>query len=179
MLPREWSSPTLRHRDAQPSDVDLVMAMLAESQDLNAMDPSFGAAPVEEIQALIERSLQAGCDHPEGQRLFQMQLVHRNSECVGYWHLTRVPNLEGVVGVSILLIRPAFRRCGVGAEWIQAALAQLRGSVREFWARAYLANPRALAFWTSQGLTQVAPFKGAHVHGADSAQPSIILSRHP
>jgi GNAT superfamily N-acetyltransferase len=177
MLPREWSSPTLRHRDVRLGDLDLVMTMLAESQDLKALDPSFGSAPAEEIQALIERSLQAGRDCPEGGRPFQMQLVFRGRDCVGYWHLTCVPNLGGVVGVSILLIRPAFRRSGVGTEWVQAALAHLRGHVREFWARVYLANPRALAFWTSQGLTQVAPFKGAHVHGADSAQPSIILSR--
>jgi GNAT superfamily N-acetyltransferase len=186
MLPATWTSTSLAHRDARPSDRAWVLQMLQESQDMAARDPAFGLAPQEDIEALIEQSTAAArAPGPQG-RGFQMQLIftHRGAgtgpedldHCVGYWHLMRVPADEQVVGVSILLIRPSFRRQGLGAQVVDAAQRHLHASARELWARVYLANPRALAFWAAQGLTRLAAHKGEHVHAADGERPSIILS---
>jgi hypothetical protein len=57
-----------------------------------------------------------------------------------------------------------------------AALQHLRGQAGEFWARVYLGNPRALAFWTRAGLRRVALHRDAAVHDVDGQRPNLILA---
>lgn len=163
------------------------------------LDPAFGPASEDAVRRHVERHHGGG-----NPRAVQMQLVFAvrpqrsdlgqlgldavhgcavDPEPIGFWRLVRVPTHQAVMAVEILLIRPAWRRGGYARELVAAALRHLSGSADEFWARVYLANPRALAFWTAVGLRRVAVHHGQTVHGlgpqtapGNDEQPSIILA---
>lgn len=180
MLPTAWTTERLACRDATADDLPLLMAALAESQDIAALDPAFGATTEADMQPHLDRHLRA----PDQVR---MQVLYRRaegatgqetSEFVGFWRLVRVPSRPMAIGVEILLMRPAYRRLGLAQELVAAALEHLRGLGGELWARVYLANVRAMAFWMNAGLRRVVEHQGALIHGMEGDDlPSLILSR--
>lgn len=191
MLPADWTTARLQCRDATLDDVPLIASLLNESADIAALDPTFGPAPEEELRHQVQRHLST-----VGGRRVQMQLVftraatahvvsaettepaapatpaeHPAGEPVGFWRLVGIPDQPQALGVEILLIRPEFRRGGFGRELITASLAQLSASATELWARVYLTNARAMAFWASAGCRRVVAHRGTWVGGLEAPQP--------
>jgi GNAT superfamily N-acetyltransferase len=173
MLAHTWQTQRLTMTDVHAVDTDSVLQCLAESADVAVLDPTFGPAPRAEIEDLITKS-QSCANDPA--RNFQMQMIRQiGAETpVGYWHLTRVPTKERVIGVSILLLRPAHRGQGLGQELVQAAAAQLALGQREFWSRVYLRNTRAIEFWAQLGFDSLAKHRGAFVQ-PPAETPSIVM----
>jgi GNAT superfamily N-acetyltransferase len=85
--------------------------------------------------------------------------------------------LERVIGVSILLIRPSHRGLGLGQELVQAAATQLAVGQRELWSRVYLRNTRAIEFWARLGFDGLVKHRGAFVQAPDET-PSIVLVKN-
>lgn len=175
MLPNCWNTARLLVEDAATRDLNLVAQCLAESQDVAHLDPAFGPAPEDELKAMLARSLN---ENVAGQREFQMQMLRLNEtgETVGYWHFVAVPKKPALVGVSIMLIRPAYRRQGYGAELVASAVPRFRGVKGEVWARVYLGNSSAIEFWSRLGFITLARRSETYVLPPAEA-PSIILSR--
>lgn len=185
MLPTTWSTHRLICRDATAQDLPVLMEALAESQDIAALDPTFGATTEAELQTHLDRHRRAP-DQVCMQLLFRRaegSLAHGAADFIGFWRLVRVPSRPQAVGVEILLMRPAHRRRGLAQELVTGTLEQLRGvggdSGGELWARVFLANARAMAFWMNAGLRRVVEHQGALIHGlqADDGPPNLILSR--
>lgn len=175
MLPSSWQTARLHMADATPADLDAAMACLAASHATAALDPAFGLVPADEVLGHIKRSTaQAG----QATRDFQMQMLRlaATAEVVGYWHFMRVPVQPQVVGVSILLLHPRVHRQGLGQELVGTALPRFAADLHTLWARVYLANVRALAFWAGCGLDRLVRFKGDWV-ATPQDRPNIILSR--
>ena len=181
MLPTTWTTERLTCRDATPQDLPLLMEALAASQDVAALDPAFGEAREADVQAHLSRHLR------EPGRVC-MQVLHRRADpssgqetaadFLGFWRLVRVPSRPQAIGVEILLLQATHRRQGLAQELVTAALERLRGVGDELWARVYLANSRAMAFWLSVGLSRVVEHQGAQVHSVEGPGPaSLILSR--
>lgn len=175
MLPRSWQTARLQVQDAVAADRDLAHACLAESQDVASLDPAFALVPPAEIEAHIERSV-AGAE--AASRSFQMQILRlaATGDVAGYWHFMAVPRKPSAVGVSIMLIRPGYRRQGLGRELVAGALSRFDASKDEIWARVYLANLRAIEFWAGLGFDKLALLGEAYVL-PPADQPSIILCR--
>ena len=175
MLPRSWHTPRLSIEDAVASDLGIAHACLVESQDIARLDPAFAPVPPSEIEAHIARSAQ---EASAGSRAFQMQIVRlaASGEAVGYWHFMKVPRRPSAVGVSIMLIRPSFRRQGLGAELVAAALGRFDGAMDEIWARVYLGNVTAIEFWARLGFLRLTLLDDRYV-SSPAEMPSIILSR--
>lgn len=175
MIPAWWQTDSLVVQDALPADADDAYRAHQECHDVGALDPAFLPVPKAEIDDLIARS--AGARAP-AERTFQMQMLRlrRSGELAGYWHFQQVPSEPTAAGVSILLIRPAFRRLGLGRELVGGAAPYLARTKQQLWARVYLANPRAIAFWSQQGLVRLARLHGRHVSSPEE-RPSIILAR--
>lgn len=175
MLPSAWHTPRLSVRDATAADLGLCHACLADSQDAAPLDPAFKLVPPAEIQEHITRSTGEAA---LPSRAFQMQVLRLTSseDAVGYWHFMAVPKRPEAIGVSIMLIRPAYRRHGLGRELVEGALARFEPSKTELWARVYLGNPRAIEFWAGLGLARLVRLHDTYV-STPAEQPSIILSR--
>jgi len=175
MLPSAWQTGRLLVEDATLNDAGAAHGALLECEDVGALDPAFKPVPLAELEALISRSLQ---DHGCECRRFQMQMLRlRDSgQVAGYWHFQEVPAQANAVGVSIMLIRPEFRRGGLGQELVSSAIEHFARQKQELWARVYLANPRAMAFWASMGFLRLVRHHGAYVASSES-QPHIILAR--
>ena len=85
-----------------------------------------------------------------------------------------VPN-AGDAWLSILSIRPRFRRSGVGTTLIGNLKRVLSAEGFRFaLARVYLVNVPALQFWAQLGFTEVVPHRGNYV-GHDLGKPCIVL----
>jgi GNAT superfamily N-acetyltransferase len=176
MLAPTWQTQRLAMTDVQAADADWVLQCLAESADVAVLDPTFGTVPRTEIEELITKSLSCA---KEPARDFQMQMIRRIGfdAPIGYWHLTRVPTRERVIGVSILLIRPSYRGLGLGQELVQAAAAHLALGQCELWSRVYLRNTGAIEFWARLGFDGLVKHRGAFVQAPEEA-PSIVLVKH-
>lgn len=175
MLPPSWQTDRLLVQDAAAADLGVAHACLAESEDVAGLDPAFALVPPAELEAHITRSID-GARLPT--RPFQMQMLRlaTSGDVVGYWHFMTVPAKPSAVGVSIMLVRPAYRRRGLGRELVAGALGRFGCATREIWARVYLANLRALEFWPRAGFTELVPHRDAYV-SPPAERPSIILSR--
>lgn len=175
MLASSWHTARLQVDDATPADLADTMACLAASHETAPLDPAFGLVPADEVRGHINRSTEQAA---QATRHFQMQMLRlaATTEVVGYWHFMRVPVHPQVVGVSILLLHPRVHRQGLGQELVGGALARWSSDLHTLWARVYLANVRALAFWAGCGLDRLVCFKGDWVTTPHD-RPSIILSR--
>lgn len=182
MLPTSWFTKRLQCRDATDEDLPALVETLAESQDIGALDPSFRAAPDGELRGHLER-------HRNRPDSVQMQVIHRRrpetamevrplcagDDFVGFWRVVRVPAPADAIGVEILLMRPEARREGLALEMVNGAQRHLRGRAAELWARVYLANARAMAFWTRAGLRRVVEHRGAFIHGLTGDDPPNLI----
>jgi hypothetical protein len=59
---------------------------------------------------------------------------------------------------------------------VSSAIEHFAATEQELWARVYLANAGAIAFWASLGLLRLAKHHGVYVASSDT-QPNIILAR--
>lgn len=167
-----WSTTRTRVTDVRLEDVRELTDVIASASDLSELDPTFRRVDAKEIADLVALSLARN-----GSEFFQMQAIRLTDEpaIVGYWHCRFVPNVSGVVGLSIFVLRPEYRRAGYGSEVVERLLQLLReNAFRAVWARVYLRHIDALRFWTRHGFTRVAERKGNHVHLEDG-HASIIL----
>lgn len=175
MLPGTWHTPRLLIQDATAADLKVVHASLAESQDVADLDPTFALVSPAEVEAHITRSAEGG---GSPSRPFQMQVLRLSAsdDVAGYWHFMTVPKKPTTIGISIILIRPAYRRQGLGSELIQGALSKFEQRKQEIWARVYLGNVCSIEFWADLGFLSLTRHKDSYV-SSPQERPSIILSR--
>ena len=139
--------------------------------DVVGLDPTFAEVPESEISELVEQSV---ADESQ-ERGFRMRSIHvgPTEELAGYFHLMEdVPNV-GDAWLSILSIRPRFRRSGVGTTLIGSLKRVLSAEGFPF-ARVYLANVPALRFWAQLGFTEIVPHRGDYI-GHDLGKVCIVL----
>ena len=106
-----------------------------------------------------------------------MRSIHAGpaGELAGYFHLMEDVPAAGDVWLSILAIRPRFRRSGVGTAVVASLKRELAAEgFRYALAQVYLANVPALRFWMRQGFTEVVPHRGDYV-GYEREKPCIVL----
>ena len=173
MLPRTWSEGQIVVRAVEIAQTPALHAVSMECVDTVGLDPTFAEVPESEIGELVEQSV---ADESQ-ERGFRMRSIHVGpaEELAGYFHLMEdVPN-AGDAWLSILAIRPRFRRSGVGTTLIKSLKGVLSAQGFRFaLARIYLANVPALRFWTQLGFTKIVPHRGDYI-GHDLGKPCIVL----
>ena len=173
MVQLAWSEEQTSVRAVTAAQTPALHAAFLECADAAALDPTFAAVPESEIAGLVARS-EADASRERG---FRMRSIHAGpgGELAGYFHLMEGVPAAGDAWLSILAIRPRFRRSGVGTEVAARLKRELAaGGFRFALARVYLANVPALRFWMRQGFTEVVPHRGNYV-GSDRGQPCIVL----
>ena len=173
MLPSTWSEGQIVVRAVEVAQTPALHAAVTECVDIVALDPTFAEVPESEVGELVEQSV---ADESQ-ERGFRMRSIHvgPDEELAGYFHLMEdVPN-AGDTWLSILAIRPRFRRSGVGTTLIKSLKSVLAAEGFRFaLARVYLANVPALQFWTRLGFTEIVPHRGDYI-GQDLGKPCIVL----
>ena len=173
MLPRTWSEGQILVRAVEVAQTPALHAVSLECVDTVALDPTFAEVPESTVGELVERSIAEEAQ----ERGFRMMSIHvgPTEELAGYFHIMEdVPN-PGDAWLSILSIRPRFRRSGVGTTLIGSLKRVLAAEGFRFaLARVYLANVPALQFWTRLGFTEIVPHRGDYV-GHDEGKPCIVL----
>lgn len=174
IITEAWSTARTRVTDVQLEDVLELTDVIASASDIAELDPTFRRADAKEIADLVALSLARG----RGGSVFQMQAIRLTGgpAIVGYWHCRLVPDVPGVVGLSIFVMRPEYRRSGYGSEVVERLLQLLRANpaLRAAWGRVYLRHIDALRFWTRHGFTRIVEHKGDHIH-VDEGHASVIL----
>ena len=173
MLPSTWSEGQIVIRAVEAAQTPALHAAFLECSDAAAVDPTFSEVPESEIAQLVERSAAAESQ----ERGFRMRSIHVGSagELAGYFHLTEDVPTAGDVWLSILAIRPRFRRSGVGRATIESLKRELAARGFRFaLGRVYLANVPALRFWMLQGFTKVVPHRGEYI-GYEMKKACIVL----
>ncbi|MCY3788679.1 MAG: GNAT family N-acetyltransferase [Gemmatimonadetes bacterium] len=173
MLPSTWSEGQIVVRAVEVAQTPVLHAVSLECVDIVALDPTFAEVPESEVGELVEQSV---ADESQ-ERGFRMRSIHvgPDGELAGYFHLMEdVPN-PGDAWLSILSIRPRFRRNGVGTALIKSLKNVLAAQGFRFaLARVYLANVPALQFWTRLGFTEIVPHRGDYI-GHDLGKPCVVL----
>ena len=112
MLPSTWSEGEIVVRAVEVAQTPALHAAFLECVDVVGLDPTFAEVPESTVGELVEQSV---ADESQ-ERGFRMRSIHvgPTEELAGYFHLMEdVPNV-GDAWLSILSIRPRFRRSGVG-----------------------------------------------------------------
>ena len=173
MLPSTWSEGEIVVRTVKAAQTSALHAVSLECVDTVALDPTFAEVPESEISELVEQSV---ADESQ-ERGFRMRSIHVGpaEELAGYFHLMEdVPN-AGDAWLSILSIRPQFRRSGVGTTLIGSLKRVLTAEGFRFaLARVYLTNVPALQFWTRLGFTEIVPHRGDYI-GHQLGKSCIVL----
>ena len=173
MLPSTWSEGEIVVRAVEAAQTPVLHAAFLECVDVVGLDPTFAEVPESEISELVEQSV---ADESQ-ERGFRMRSIHvgPTEELAGYFHLMEdVPNV-GDAWLSILSIRPRFRRSGVGTTLIGSLKRVLSAEGFPFaLARVYLANVPALRFWAQLGFTEIVPHRDDYV-GHDLGKVCIVL----
>ena len=173
MTPLAWSEGQIAVRAVGEAQTPALHATFLECTDAAALDPTFAEVPESEIAELVERS---AADESQ-ERGFRMRSIHVGpaGELAGYFHLMEDVPAAGDAWLSILAIRPRFRRSGVGTAVVARLKRELSaGGFRFAPARVYLDNVPALRFWMRQGFTEVVPHRGDYV-GSDLGKACIVL----
>ena len=173
MLPRTWSEGQIVVRAVEVAQIPSLHAAVTECVDIVALDPTFAEVPESTVGELVEQSVAEEAQ----ERGFRMRSIHVGpaEELAGYFHLMEDVPAVGDAWLSILAIRPRFRRSGVGMTLIKSLKRVLAaGGFRFALARVYLANVPALQFWTRQGFTEIVPHRGNYV-GQDLGKACIVL----
>ena len=162
MLPSTWSEGQIVVRAVEVAQTPALHAAILECVDTVELDPTFAEVPESEISELVEKSV--GDESQE--RGFRMRSIHVGpaEELAGYFHLIEDVPTAGEVCLSILAIRPRFRRSGVGTAVIKSLKRVLSAQGFRFaLGPVYLANVPALRFWTRLGFTEIVPRRGEYV----------------
>ena len=173
MLPSTWSERQIVVRAVVAAQTPALHAAVTECVDIVALDPTFAEVPESTVGELVEQSVAEEAQ----ERGFRMRSIHVGSteELAGYFHLMEDVPTAGDAWLSILAIRPRFRRSGVGTTLIKSLKRVLAAQGFRFaLARVYLANVPALQFWTRLGFTEIVPHRGEYV-GQDLGKPCIVL----
>ena len=173
MVTLAWSGGRIAVRAVEPSQTPALYAAFLECVDTAALDPTFSAVPESEIGELVERSRAEDSQ----ERGFRMRSIHVGTagELAGYFHLMEDVPAAGDAWLSILAVRPRFRRSGVGTAVVAKLKRELAAlGFRFALGRVYLANVPALEFWMRQGFTEVVPHRGDYV-GSELGKPCIVL----
>ena len=173
MVPLAWSEGQIAVRAVEAVQTPALHAAFLECAEAAALDPTFAEVPESEIGELVERSA-ADASQERG---FRMRSIHAGpaGELAGYFHLMEDVPASGDVWLSILAIRPRFRRSGVGTAVVASLKRELAAEgFRYALAQVYLANVPALRFWMRQGFTEVVPHRGDYV-GYEREKPCIVL----
>ena len=173
MLPSTWSEGQIVIRAVEAAQTPALHAAFLECADAAAVDPTFSEVPKSEIGELVERSI----TEDSQERGFRMRSIQVGpaGELAGYFHLTEDVPTAGDVWLSILAIRPRFRRSGVGRATIESLKRELAARGFRFaLGRVYLANVPALRFWARLGFTEIVPHRGDYV-GYELEEPCIVL----
>ena len=168
-----WSDGRIAVRAVEASQTPALHAAFLECSDAAAADPTFAEVPASEIAELVQRS--AAEDSQE--RGFRMRGIHVGTagELAGYFHLMEDVPAAGDVWLSILAIRPQFRRSGIGTAVVAGLKRELAAlGFRFALGRVYLANIPALKFWMRQGFTEVVPHRGDYV-GCELGKACLVL----
>ena len=118
MLPSTWSEGQIVVRAVEVAQTPALHAAVTECVDIVGLDPTFAEVPESTVGELVEQSV---ADESQ-ERGFRMRSIHVGpaEELAGYFHLMEdVPN-AGDAWLSILAIRPRFRRSGVGTTLIKS-----------------------------------------------------------
>ena len=112
MTPLAWSEGQIAVREVEAGQTPALHAAFLECADAAALDPTFAAVPESEIAELVDRS----ATDASRERGFRMWSIHvgPGGELAGYFHLMEDVPAPGDAWLSILAIRPRFRRSGVG-----------------------------------------------------------------
>ena len=173
MMPLAWSEGQIAVRAVEAAQTPALHAAFLECAEAAALDPTFAEVPESEIAELVERSA-ADASQERG---FRMRSIHVGpaGELAGYFHLMEDVPAAGDAWLSILAIRPRFRRSGIGTAVVARLKRELAAMGFRFaLARVYLANVPALRFWMPQGFTEVVPHRGDYV-GSDLGKACIVL----
>ena len=169
-----WSEGQIAVRAIGEAQTPALHATFLECTDAAALDPTFAEVPESEIAELVERS---AADESQ-ERGFRMRGIHVGpaGELAGYFHLMEDVPAAGDAWLSILAIRPRFRRSGMSARqsWPASSGSWAAAGFRYALAQVYLANVPALRFWMRQGFTEVVPHRGNYV-GYEREKPCIVL----
>ena len=138
MVPLAWSEGRIAVRAVEAAQTPALHAAFRECADAASLDPTFAEVPASEIGELVERSA-ADASQERG---FRMRSIHVGpaGELAGYFHLMEHVPAAGDVWLSILAIRPRFRRSGVGTAVI--------ASLRRCSPRRDSASPWRKSIWT-------------------------------
>ena len=173
MLPSTWSEGQIVVRAVEVAQTSALHAAILECVDIVALDPTFAEVPESEVGELVKQSVAEEAQ----ERGFRMRSIHVGpaEELAGYFHLMEDVPCVGDAWLSILAIRPRFRRSGVGTTLIKSLKMVLAAEGFRFaLARVYLANVPALQFWTRLGFTEIVPHRGDYI-GHDLGKPCIVL----
>ena len=173
MLPRAWSEGQIVVRAVEVAQTPALHAAVTECVDVVALDPTFAEVPESTVGELVEQSVAEEAQ----ERGFRMRSIHVGpaEELAGYFHLTEDVPTAGEVCLSILAIRPRFRRSGVGTAVIKSLKRVLSAQGFRFaLGPVYLANVPALRFWTRLGFTEIVPRRGEYV-SYEREKPCIVL----
>ena len=173
MLPSTWSEGQIVVRAVEAAQTPALHAAILECVDTVGLDPTFAEVPESEVGKLVERSVA----HRSQERGFRMRSIHVGpaEELAGYFHLMEDVPTAGDAWLSILAIRPRFRRSGVGTALVKSLKRVLSAQGFCFaLARVYLSNVPALQFWTRLGFTEIVPHRGDYV-GHDLGRACIVL----
>ena len=173
MLPRAWSEGQIVVRAVEVAQTPALHAAVTECVDVVALDPTFAEVPESTVGELVEQSVAEEAQ----ERGFRMRSIHVGpaEKLAGYFHLTEDVPTAGEVCLSILAIRPRFRRSGVGTAVIKSLKRVLSAQGFRFaLGPVYLANVPALRFWTRLGFTEIVPRRGEYV-SYEREKPCIVL----
>ena len=173
MLPLIWSEGQVTVRSVKAEETPALHALFLECADTTPFDPTFAEVDEGEVAALVERSV----TQERRDRGFRMRGLHvgPSSDLAGYFHLSEDVPRPGEVWISILAIRPRFRRSGVGRAAIGSLMRILtRRNFRCALGRLYLANVPALGFWTELGFTEIVRHRDTFVH-YEMERPCVVL----
>ena len=174
MVPLAWWDGETAVRAVEAAQTPALHAAFLECADAAALDPTFAEVPGERDRR-VGGALGSG--RFAGARLPHAEHPRRSGRRAG----RLLPSHGGRAGapgdawLSILAIRPRFRRSGVGTAVVASLKRELADRGFRFaLARVYLDNVPALQFWMRQGFTEVVPHRGDYV-GSDLGKPCIVL----
>ena len=171
MLPLTWSEGQVTVRAVKPENTPALHAMFLECIDTLSLDPTFAEVDEGEVAALVEQSVA----EESQDRGFRMRSLHVGPELAGYLHLSEDMPRPNEVWLSMLAIRPKFRRSGVGSAAIRSLMRILANRDFRFaLGRIYLANVPALRFWTELGFTEIVRHRDTYVH-YEHERPCVVL----
>lgn len=163
-----WSSSAIRFSDVTQADVDVCTSAYNELSHLTYADPVFKTTSRDDIAALIQESISREGD-------FQMQLMQKESDLLGYFHMKHQFPKADVLLITMFFIRPSLHERSLGREALSAILATARESgYGEVWTKVSLLNWPAIRFWSSNCFDRIVEVHGDRIFRPGAAS-SVVM----